>query len=555
MKDNTRQISFLSIAFFASLFCVGIFHEYLSCLMSLFLASWLFVNHLRKNNTVVYLNLTTVSFVLIILFYGLTAFWAVDLGLAFIGFLKYLPLLLFAISLMQTEEKDTMLFLLPYAVTLMTVLSAGLAQIPLLEDYFLVSGRLNGFLQYPNTFAILVLIAELLLLSREKIKYYDLICISLLIVGLIYTGSRTVFVIAVIANIATVLFTKSKRFIFFSILALLAGGFVAVVFLIATENTHIVERLLNITFKESTFVGRFLYYVDALPVILKNPFGIGYMGYYYMQPSFQSGVYSTEFIHNDFLQLMLDIGWIPSLLFVFVILKKIFGKGTKRTHRIILSTLFLHSLFDFNLQFLSLFFIYILFLETDSGKKFDISGKKWLICALTSVIACVSLYTGTSLLLYRIGQYDTSYAMYPYNPNTETAILVNSEDIEESNTVATKAQKRNKYLLLAYSVKARYAYSKGDFKLLINIKNKTFEIAPFVYEEYEEYARMLINGITFYRQSGDTESEQLCIDELKAIPKKLEKLNGKISSLGKKIKDQPQTQLPEILLEYIEGME
>ncbi len=555
MKDNTRQISFLSIAFFASLFCTGIFHEYLSCLMSLFLASWLFVNHLRKNNTVFYLNLTTVSFVLIILFYGLTAFWAVDSGMAFIGFLKYLPLLLFAISLMQTEEKENMLYLLPYAVTLMTVLSAGLAQIPLLDDYFLLAGRLSGFLQYPNTFAILVLVAELLLLSKEKIKYYDLICIALLVVGLIYTGSRTVLVIAVISNITTVLFTKSKRFIFFSILALLSGGFIAVVFLIATENTHIVERLLNITFKESTFVGRFLYYIDALPVILKNPFGIGYMGYCYMQPSFQSGVYSTAFIHNDFLQLMLDIGWIPSLLFGFVILKRIFGKCTSKAHRIILSTLLLHSMFDFNLQFLSVFFIYILFFEINSGKKFDISGKKWLICALTSVIACVSLYMGTSLLLYRIGQYDTSYAMYPYNPNTESAILINSEDIETANSIATKTQKRNKYLLLAYSVKARYSYSKGDFTTLIKLKNKTFEIAPFVYEEYEEYARMLINGITHYRQSGDTQNEQICIDELKAIPKRLDALNEKLSSLGKKIKDQPQTQLPEVLLEYIESIE
>ena len=226
MKDNTRQISFLSIAFFASLFCAGIYYEYLSCLMSLLLVSWLFVNHLRKNNTVIRLNLTTVSFILITFFYGLTAFWAVDSGMAFIGFLKYLPLLLFATALMQMEEKDTMLLIFPYAITLMTVLSAALAQITLLEDYFLVSGRLGGFLQHPNAFAILVLVAELLLLSKDKINYYDLICIALLIVGLIYAGDRIVFILAIIANVATVLITKSKRFIFFSVLALLACGFV-----------------------------------------------------------------------------------------------------------------------------------------------------------------------------------------------------------------------------------------------------------------------------------------------------------------------------------------
>ncbi|MBQ4116721.1 MAG: O-antigen ligase family protein [Clostridia bacterium] len=555
MKDNTRQIGFISIAFFASLFCVGLFHEYLSCIMSLFLTLWLFVNHLQKNKTVIHFNLTTVTLVLIVLFYGITAFWAVDSGMGVIGFLKYLPLFLFALSLMQTEEKRTALFLLPYVVTLMVVLSAALAQIPLLKDYFLVSGRLGGFLQYPNTFAIIILVSELLLLSKSKIKHYDLICIALLVGGLIYTGSRTVFVLAIIANIATVLFTKSKRFIFFSVLALLAGGFVAVVYLISSENTHIVEDLLNVTFKESSFVGRFLYYVDALPVILKNPFGLGYMGYSFMQSSFQSGIYSTAYIYNDFLQLMLDIGWVPSLLFVFVILKRIFGKNTERAHRIILSTLTLHSLLNFNMQFLSVFFIYILFLDIDSGKEYVISGKKWLVCTLAAVVSCTSIYMGTSLLLYRMGQYDASYAMYPYNPNTETAILINTKDIETANTIATKAQKRNKYFLLTYSIKSRYAYSKNDFTALISIKNQTFEIAPFVYEEYEEYARMLINGITHYKQTGDENYKQICIEELKSVPQKLEKLNDRLSSLGKRIKEHPKTRLPDVLVEYIEGME
>ncbi len=555
MKDNTRQISFISIAFLISLFCVGLFHEYLSCIASIFLASWLFVNHLRKNKTVIYLNLTSFSIILIVLFYGLTALWAVDSGMAFIGFLKYLPLLLFAISLMQTEEKDTILKLLPYTVTLMTVLSAILAQIPSLEHFFIIEGRLSGFLQYPNTFAILVLISELLLLSKEKIKYYDLICIILLVVGLVYTGSRAAFIIAIVANIATILFTKTKKFIFYSIIALLVSGFAAVVFLVATDNTYIIERLATINFKESTFIGRFLYFVDALPVILKNPFGMGFLGYYYMQGAFQSGVYSTAYIHNDFLQLLLDIGWIPSALFIFVILKRVFGKDTPKSYRIILATLVSHSLFDFNLQFISIFFICILLLDFNFGKKHVISDNKWAICALAAFITCVSLYMGTSLVLYRVGRYDASYAMYPYNHNTETAILLNTKDIETANSIATKTQERNKYFLLAYSVKSRYAYSKGDFATLITLKNKTFEIAPFVYEEYEEYARMLINGIELYKQAGDLKSQQICISELKAIPQKLDALNDRISFLGKKIKDQPQTRLPDVLVEYINSIE
>ena len=45
-------------------------------------------------------------------------------------------------------------------------------------------------------------------------------------------------------------------------------------------------RFLTTSLHSSTLLGRLLYAQDALPVILRHPFGLGYRSYTYMQGSF-----------------------------------------------------------------------------------------------------------------------------------------------------------------------------------------------------------------------------------------------------------------------------
>ena len=66
------------------------------------------------------------------------------------------------------------------------------------SNLFLVSERLSGFFQYPNTFALFLLISELLLLKKINLKIIDYITLAVLIGGLLYTGSRTVFLLFIL---------------------------------------------------------------------------------------------------------------------------------------------------------------------------------------------------------------------------------------------------------------------------------------------------------------------------------------------------------------------
>lgn len=538
-----------------SLVLSGGFNEYVGCVLSAIISVLLIVKIAQNRNLVVNINITSLSIAVITLLYLISCFYAIDSGMAFVGFLKFLPVLLYMLLLMQDKEiKEHLIALLPYVALALGVLSLVLAFIPATRDYFTVSDRLAGFFQYPNTFALFLLVGELAALSKEKLKPIDIISALLLIILLLFTGSRAVFILAVFSNVLIIFFRKGKKvkILLGIVVAVLA---VAVLLMLPLfNNSEIFSRYFTISFTESTFIGRLLYYFDAFPLILRHPFGLGYMGYYYVQQSIQTGVYSVMFIHNDFLQLLLDVGWIPCLLFVVGIIKSFFRKGNSACKRIILLTVFLHCLFDFDLQFISMFFILLLFLNYNDGKQLEL--KKGAVFVFSFVITgLLSLYFAVALGLAHFGFNQAADSMFPGNTQNKVDLLIAEDDIVAQNEIADRIISQNDYVQIAYSAKARYAFSQGDFESLISYKNKIFQIAPFSYDEYEDYCYMLIQGIQLYKQAGDEYSTEVCEQQLLKTADRLDRLDDKLSNLGRKIVDQPKTDLPDDIVKYINSLE
>lgn len=553
---HLKRTEKLSIIFIAMLFCIGTFHEYLACVFSIALIVWLFFNLKTNKELKLYKNIASITIFMMIIFYTLSPLWAIDSGMAIVGFVKFLPIPLFMLGLMQDKKaSEEIKQYLPYVAAIMTVISAIGMQIPMFQGFFSVAGRLAGFFQYPNTFALMLLVSELLLFQKKEFQKQDYITLIVLLAGILYTGSRTVFVLAVLANVAMLLLSKNKNVKKIALGSMVLIAVVAIIVVVVLGEGTILERFTAISWKESTFVGRLLYFRDAFPLILKNPFGLGYMGYYYIQQSIQSGVYAVRYVHNDFLQILLDIGWVPCGLFLAIFIKTICNKKTDVHTKIILMTFALHSCFDFDLQFVAVFCLLLVFLGVDSGKEIVVKRNLTAWKAGFGVLGLLSLYLGLSLTLYQMSQYETSYKLYPGNTQTASVVLMRTDDLESANSIAERIIKRNEYVTLAYSVKARYAYSQGDFGSLIQYKNYIFETAPFAYEEYEEYCYMLLNGIGLYTKNGDMESADICKQELIAVREKLNGLANRLSDLGKMIKDQPQTKLPADIESYIEKLE
>jgi hypothetical protein len=190
---------------------------------------------------------------------------------------------------------------------------------------------------------------------------------------------------------------KNKK-IRWSVLACLPVALgVAVLICAVTGNMDVIARYLSLSFLESTFVGRLLYAYDALPVVCSHPLGLGYLGYAYLQPSFQTGMYTVLYAHSDFLQILLDVGFVPFLFLLFVVGKTVFSGDVPWTHKWIFLVMTAHALLDFDFQYLSVFGVYLLF--TPALKKpVKIRRPLWGR-VLAGALVPVCLYFGTGLLI------------------------------------------------------------------------------------------------------------------------------------------------------------
>ncbi|MBR4799262.1 MAG: O-antigen ligase family protein, partial [Clostridia bacterium] len=401
--ETLKKPDFAAGIMFFSLMLAGTFHEYVACAAGAALAVWLLVKTSRSKNFKLPVGLTGAAVFCICAFYFLSAFWAVDGGTALLGGFKFLPVLLFALVLVRRGECDGLIQALPYVSAAFTVVSGIGMFIPFAEPVFAVNGRLGGSFQYPNAFAMLLLLSIIVSMSRDKHGVLDLCVLAVLFAGLFLTGSRAVFVLAFVCVSVMLFVTKDKKLkIGIPALAVLSA-LAALAYVLISGDKTIVERITSISFSESTFVGRLLYWRDALPVVAKHPFGTGYLGYYYLQQSIQTGLYSVRYAHNDLLQLALDVGWAPCLLFIAAFAKRIFSKKTELYKKIALSAALLHLAFDFDLQFIGYFFVLLLFLDPCADKARVFSGKKGLRAFAAGACAALFLYFGAAQGLQRFG--------------------------------------------------------------------------------------------------------------------------------------------------------
>ena len=545
---------FSGVLLLAALLSVGTIYECVSCVLSVLSALYLLYILFRRKEINVYFSFTFGVTLLLVLAYAAATLWAVDRGEAFLGFLKFLPLVLFLAVLMQECDSRLLIEKLPYAAAVMTVLSVIGKQIPALNDFFSVQGRLGGFFQYPNTFAMFLLVSQIVAVSKRKNALLSAAVTAILLFGILYTGSRSVFVLAVFAN--AVLLLKSKNRCLKAVAVSLAALAVLsiTIYFFATGKTNAFTRFLTISFKESTFIGRLLYFKDALSLVIKYPFGLGYMGYSYVQQSVQTGVYYVRFVHNDFLQTALDVGLIPAAALAAMFCRNIFSKKTEFYKKLVLTVSALHCCFDFDLQFVSFFMLLLLFMGYEDGKKYTVSAKACTAVFL-SAVSVVCIWFSAALFFELFGNYEVSQKLYKYNTENEIAILKKETDLQKAEKIADDILERNGYAVLALDVKAKSAYSDGDFEKLIEYKTKIFEIAPFNFSEYEEYCYMLMNGISLYTAAGDNASAEICRKEFVKTVEAVKGFEKKLSSFGKMIDDKPQTELPKDIENYFKTID
>ena len=556
---TTQKINLLpmQIFFLISPFFFGGFHVFVSCIFSVILFGFLFYLSSKKPGITVRINDALLVVVVFLFFYLLSSIWAVDSGMAVMGFWKFLPIfpLLLIIMQLDEEQKRELFKTVPLSGCIMVAFSFPLHLIPQLKEYFTVAGRLSGFFQYPNSFAIFLLAGLIIVTQYYNSKKIIAVLSALLVFGIFESGSRIVFVFLILTVVLLCLLAKNK-FIKYSLLLILVLGVIsAIIYAHFADNYDTVGRFLTSSLKSSTILGRLLYYKDVLPVIFKHPFGLGYMGYYFSQQEFQTGVYSVLYVHNELLQFLLDIGWIPTVLFVVVILESLFSKKTDICSKLLIIIICGHSLFDFDLQFISVFFVLIAALETNKGKTKNIFLNFKKVVVAGTMVILLTVYFGIANFTQYIGKNELAFKIYPLNTTAEIQMLVECNDVAKQRAIAENILHRNTKLPIVYSALANYEFSQGDIEKFIEYKNQAIALAPYSYEEYEDFAIKLIEAMDKYNSIGDLQSADYCYTVLINLRDNLENLKNKASSFALKIDDKPVFEFSNEINDYINQIE
>ncbi len=547
----------LRTVFDISFFLYGMYRETGAAIICGFLLVVLIAK--SRNGLHVRLNAAFIAVAVMTAFYFLSAFWAVDPWLALRGAVKFLPVLLFTVCLMQGTRDDRMDILkdVPYIGAVMTVIAYVIGLFPYFSSWIWWRGRFAGLFLYPNVYACFLLIGLEMILTMAPDEHHrlrDIIMGSILFFGMLESGSRIVFMLAVPGVIIALIIRKDSRTTAVGAGSLI-GGFVTdriVTFLTGLGDAG---RVLQISTGSTSLRNRLVFWKDAIPVALTHPFGFGYRGYSYIQGSVESGPYSVMVVHNSFLQIMVDIGWIPAIAAFVAVVRGFFSKHATAATRLILATLVIHSVVDFDLEFIAMYFILICLLDLDSGREIALRLPLFAEIVPSAVIYAFCAYVGIVCLFMHNYVYDTAYKLCPWDTESEVRIMAETGDMEEKARLAGDILSRNRYVAEAWAVLAQSAYDDGDVSSYIEYQREAISLEHYNTDRYADYfygLRALYDG---YEADGDIDGMSLCLSEIKNIGVMLEELEAGTDSLMLGRDDSSDFTMPEEYYEFLEKLD
>lgn len=534
-------------------FAYGGFYTYLAAPFTAVLLAALCQTVRKNGKLTLYFNWNTIAVLLVVLGYFVTPLWAADKGSAVFGIIRFVPLALYLLLLMQWPKVGVQELAEPvaYSGAVMTVVSLGSQFVPALSEYVTVNGRLAGFFGYPNTFAIFLLAGLIMLMLRHGNSWLDWVASAVLIFGTVASGSRTAFVFLLVA-IVLILMGKRKVKTVIILAVAVAFGIAASALLSSFTELHNANRFTTITDSPGTFIGRLLYYRDALGVIATHPFGLGYWGYRVLEGSFQTGRYYVAFVHNGLLQLLLDIGWIPALLLAFCFLRAIFSKKTDYTKRALLLLVLGHCMLDFDLQYFTVWMLLLPMLDLHGGRELSLKKPRVPVLAVGAVLLAVCVWLGLGDWFMQMGYSQKSLAVTPFRTEALEEQLAGQADMEILDATAEKILSLCPSSSIAHSAKANVAYSKGDVLTMMEEKEQAIRYAKYTIEEYTDYLDKLFAVYQVYAQMGDTASAQYCAQKILAVPTLIQQVTENTSWLAENTRDDNSLELPAEYLQVIE---
>ena len=444
IKSNLSKALFVILFLFP--FFVGGYYVFYSAVVGIVLAVLLLINIFKFKEIKYSASFTFFVLMFMSVMYFVTKFWAVDKSMAIHGFVKFFSAFLFVVTLIQIDkdEQKTLLCSVPLTAVVMTVFTYLMGFTAFGKNRFYDNiGDLHGTFEYANAFAIYLLVGIIVALFSDIKLPFKIITFIVCVFGIYKSNSRAVWLVSVFMVVVIIIYfifkhvdnTKNKVSVVF------LGILFAVLVFILLYRFGIVEKVWNYVSTDSSFNEGLLYYTDAFHYILKHPFGKGAYAFYFAQPAFQSAYYYAIDVHCDFLQYAIEIGVIPAVLFVVVVVKQLCSKQNSVLQKFVILTIVLHSLVDYDLQFTSILFVMLLCFYYQNIKTIEVTSK-----LIPSVIALAfALFYGViglSAFCNYIGDHQKSVYYYKNTPSL-IILMQSTNDKQSAYVLAQEILKRN----------------------------------------------------------------------------------------------------------------
>lgn len=551
-NDNVSKVICPMVLLIISFLWSGGYYEYCSAILGIFAAIMILTVN-RKSRKKLSCENYMIFAVCLTFFYLLSCLYATDRGMAFTGVAKKSVILFFAliISSLTMEQRRWLLHKLPEMSVLTVLVGAIGAMFPFTRSYVVHAGRFSGTFGYANTYGLFLLLALLVLLETyTKRKWWvDIFIAGTLLTALWFTGSRYTWLLTGVILSVYVVRQKKTRKIAVFILALLGVATLSAATMF--RQSEAMGRLFSTNL--STFYGRLLYWQDAWKLMKSHFFGMGYLGYYYEQTGVQTGVYTVRYVHNDFLQWILDIGWIPALLLILLLVFAISNKKRPFGQKILLFTLILHSMLEFDFEHTSVAFLWILVLSC-TEEKIKKEMPYWFGKTVAVILGCICLYLAIPLCTYAMEKMEQSVSWYPPYTEARLALLATEENPSEVELTADIILKQNDTAFLAYDAKAQVAFMNNEFENMIHYKKCAIARNRYNRNEYTEYLTMLNEVLLYSQEQSDEDLQEKIISEMEQLLVLIQTNEATVSNLGKKIDDKVEIALPADIVIQIKNL-
>lgn len=490
----------------------------------------------------------------VVLAYGASVFYAVDGAMAFLGFVKMTAVAGFLVLASQNKAehvKNDVWNLVPLlggcsvAVCLCGVFLTFFTR----ESYFFQNDRLGGFFGYANTYALWLLLGLVVLAFRDKWQRRHYAFFALSVCGIFLAISRSLAVISIFALALLFLLRPAARRLIASMTpAGLALGVFAFL-LRGMQGDYI--RLLQTPDQAGEWLSRMVYYQDGLHLIASHPAGLGYLGYWYSQPAWQTAFYDTRFVHCSVLQYAIDIGVLPALALAVLGAVLIFSKKTPLMEKMILALVCGHSLIDIDLEYLLLIFIICLCLPLRA------SFAKTAPPVIPSIVAVLLVFThcyfGIASFAADKGHPELALALYPCNTEVLESQMMRVPTLEKAVPYAHALMKRNDYAFLAMDTLARDSFGQGDIRKAASLKLDSLAINRLLASDYLELLSICAAGYEAAMVEEKPGEAEYFRHLIVSIPGMMEQAGQSLNKNAYRLKHKPDLQLPVQALEYIES--